>query len=295
MIRIFVFIGLSFLLALTASGCSSEKGDIERVIMSRLKDPDSVKFYELNITERKTRACIVFNAKNSLGGYGERHLASLSKQNGIWVIDESDANRNRCSQEHFNAIDDFEDMRDEFRDYISHSANAEDLSAYIKSLDELSDGWYIDTESLREVTKLGKRLLANPGAIPTTSKGADEAAYQAATQALIDGRYEEAVAMFSAFTQQYPQSSHLPEAYYWQGEASYVLRNFGVAIVAFQTVIDKFPVSMFVAEAMLKKGFCQYELGELNEAVTTLNIVLKEYSNTKAARLAKVRLDRMTL
>ncbi len=120
-----------------------------------------------------------------------------------------------------------------------------------------------------------------------------EAAYQAALQTLRSGQYEEAVTALSAFPTQYPQSSYLPNAYYWQGEANYVLRHFDQAISNFQTVIDKFPASTKVADAILKLGFSQYELGQVNEAKATLNLVMKEYSNTSAARLAKVRLDRI--
>lgn len=120
-----------------------------------------------------------------------------------------------------------------------------------------------------------------------------EAAYQSALQTLRSGQYEEAVTALAAFPTQYPQSSYLPNAYYWQGEANYVLRHFEQAISNFQTVIDQFPASTKVADATLKLGFSQYELGQVNEAKATLNLVITEYSNTSAARLAKVRLDRI--
>lgn len=120
-----------------------------------------------------------------------------------------------------------------------------------------------------------------------------EAAYQAALQTLRSGQYEEAVAALAGFPQQYPQSSYLPNAYYWQGEANYVLRNFDAAIANFQTVIDKYPASTKMADATLKLGFSQHELGQINEAKKTLNAVMKDFPNTSAARLAKVRLDRI--
>jgi tol-pal system protein YbgF len=121
-----------------------------------------------------------------------------------------------------------------------------------------------------------------------------EAAYQSALQVLRSGQYEQAVTALSAFPAQYPQSSYLPNAYYWQGEANYVLRHFEAAITAFQTVIDKYPASTKVADSMLKQGFSQYELGNVDAAKLTLNNVMQQYSNTSAAKLAKVRLDRIT-
>jgi len=120
-----------------------------------------------------------------------------------------------------------------------------------------------------------------------------EAAYQAALQTLRSGQYEEAIKALSAFPKQYPHSSYLPNAYYWQGEANYVLRHFDLAIVAFKTVIDQFPASSKVADATLKQGFSEYELEQLALATATLTSVIDKYPSTSAARLAKVRLDRI--
>ena len=120
-----------------------------------------------------------------------------------------------------------------------------------------------------------------------------EAAYQSALQLLRSGQYEQAVKGLTAFPEKYPQSSYLPNAYYWQGEANYVLRHFDLAIAAFQIVIDKFPTSSKVADATLKQGFSQYELGSLDVAKATLTRVIEQYPTTSAARLAKVRLDRI--
>ncbi len=120
-----------------------------------------------------------------------------------------------------------------------------------------------------------------------------EAAYQAALQTLRSGQYEEAIVALASFPQQYPQSSYLPNVYYWQGEANYVVRNFAQAIVAFQTVLDQYPDSNKVPDALLKRGFSEYETGNVDKAQTTLNKVLQDYPDSSAARLAKVRLDRI--
>ena len=120
-----------------------------------------------------------------------------------------------------------------------------------------------------------------------------DAAYQSAYQTLRGGQYKEAIIALSAFSEQYPQSSYLPNAYYWQGEANYVLRNFEGAIKAFEVVIEQFPVSNKVAGAILKKGFSQYELGQVDMAKANLEKVMELYPATSSARLAKVRLDRI--
>ncbi|KKN46215.1 hypothetical protein LCGC14_0675320 [marine sediment metagenome] len=120
-----------------------------------------------------------------------------------------------------------------------------------------------------------------------------EAAYQAALQTLRSGQYQQAIDALAVFPDTYPGSVYLPNAYYWQGEANYVLRHFEAAITAFQTVIDTYPASTKVADSMLKLGFSQYELGNVDAAKLTLNNVMQQYSNTSAAKLSKVRLDRI--
>ena len=134
--------------------------------------------------------------------------------------------------------------------------------------------------------------IAGPDESPVSVENG-EAAYQAALQTLRSGQYEEAIAALSAFPEQYPQSHYVPNAYYWQGEANYVLRNFDLAIAAFQTVIERFPVSSKVPDAVLKQGFSQYELGQLELAKSNLVKVIEQYPTTSAARLAKVRLERL--
>jgi tol-pal system protein YbgF len=120
-----------------------------------------------------------------------------------------------------------------------------------------------------------------------------EAAYQSALQSLRSGEYEKAIAALSAFPESYPQSTYLPNTYYWKGEAYYVLRQFDEAISSFQTVLDKFPASSKVPDATLKLGFSLYELGQVEAAKETLSNVMTLYPNTSAARLAKVRFDRI--
>ena len=134
---------------------------------------------------------------------------------------------------------------------------------------------------------------ANTPPIPvaTGEQGDGEAAYQAALQTLRNGEYETAATALSAFPAQYPNSRYLPNAYYWQGEAEYVLNHFDKADIAFQTVIDRFPASNKVADATLKLGFSQQAQGNIDAAKATLTKVIQQYPGTSAARLAQSKLD----
>ncbi|HAO26338.1 MAG: tol-pal system protein YbgF [Methylophaga sp.] len=120
-----------------------------------------------------------------------------------------------------------------------------------------------------------------------------EAAYQSALQDLRGGRYQEALTALGEFPQNYPNSTYLPNVYYWQGEAHYVLREFDKAIVAFDKVLSNYPDSNKVSDALLKRGFSEYETGDTGKAQETLNLVIQKYPDTSASRLARVRLDRI--
>jgi tol-pal system protein YbgF len=172
---------------------------------------------------------------------------------------------------------------------LTSETSAPDLSDVTPSDEQTQIGTTESTATEQTTESVESTNVANaPVAVEN-----GEAAYQAALQTLRSGNYEEAVKALTSFPQQYPQSSYLPNAYYWQGEANYVLRQFDEAIKNFQKVITSYPGSSKVADATLKLGFSQYEKGAVEQAKATLNSVMTEFPNTSAARLAKVRLERM--
>jgi tol-pal system protein YbgF len=145
----------------------------------------------------------------------------------------------------------------------------------------------IDTSD--ETTDPGQ--LPSPDSAPAAVESG-EAAYQAALQTLRSGQYEQAIAALQAFPEQYPGSTYLPNVYYWQGEAKYVLREFADAAALFQIVIDQYPTSSKVPDALLKRGFSEQEMGDTQRATATMQQVIDQYPDSSAAKLAKVRLER---
>jgi tol-pal system protein YbgF len=146
----------------------------------------------------------------------------------------------------------------------------------------------VTTQAAEEPQQLDTSADAAPAAVEN-----GEAAYQSALQTLRSGQYEQAVKVLSAFPEQYPNSVYLPNAYYWQGEAKYVMRQFSDAAALFQIVIEQYPESTKVADAMLKRGFCELEMGDNERAKQTLQAVMDIYPDSSAARLAKGRLARI--
>jgi tol-pal system protein YbgF len=140
----------------------------------------------------------------------------------------------------------------------------------------------------------------DPAAPPAPSApvdpAAEEAAYQAALDALVE-RYEAAdsARLFQSFIQDYPQSALLPNAYYWLGESYYVTQNYELALQAFQTLLGQYAGSRKEADALLKTGYCQIALGQRGEGESTLRDVISRYPGTDPAAKAESRLRTLAL
>ncbi len=135
---------------------------------------------------------------------------------------------------------------------------------------------------------------ATSGTGTAAASGNDRDAYQAAFALLREARYEEAKQSFKAFLDNYPQSSLVPNGWYWLGEVNYVNKDFSTAVGQFRKVVDDFPQSNKAPDAWLKLGYCHYELGQWNKAREALRTVAQRHPEHPAAGLANERLERMT-
>jgi len=59
-------------------------------------------------------------------------------------------------------------------------------------------------------------------------------------------------------------------------------------------MLNNFPGSLKTPDALLKIGFSHHGLGNNAQAIDALSIVVSEYPDTTAARLAQQRMDRIT-
>jgi tol-pal system protein YbgF len=140
-------------------------------------------------------------------------------------------------------------------------------------------------------TGAGGAPPASGSALPAT--GGEQAAYDAAFNALKGGDYQKAITGFRNFVATYPQSSLASNAQYWLGEAYYVNHEYPNAITAFQKVTSDWPDSRKAPDALVKIGFTQSALGRNADAKATLEDVLKRYPGTEAAQLATERLKKL--
>jgi len=140
---------------------------------------------------------------------------------------------------------------------------------------------------------VGGDLAGN--AAPAVGGPDEKQAYEAAFEALKQGRYSESSQLFSMFLQQYPVGEYAANASYWLGESYYVTQNYEIALETFQGLLARFPDSRKAPDALLKVGYCQYELGDSRSAARTLNDVVSRYPDTPVARLAQGRLRALRL
>lgn len=131
---------------------------------------------------------------------------------------------------------------------------------------------------------------------PVTSGPApasEQESYNAAFNALKDGRYEQAATAFSQFLVAFPGSNLADNAKYWHAETYYVRRQFTEALATFKSVVADHPESRKMPDALLKIGYCSYELKAWADARAALAEVVQRFPDSTAARLASQRLERM--
>lgn len=118
------------------------------------------------------------------------------------------------------------------------------------------------------------------------------AGYQRAFQLLKGAQYSQALAAFTQFLADYPDSAFSDNAQYWLAETHYVMRDYVAAIEAYQALLGDYPDSQKNSHAWLKIGYSQAELGQDMLARETLEKVITLYPGTTVARLADERLKK---
>ena len=131
-----------------------------------------------------------------------------------------------------------------------------------------------------------------PG-VGTGDTAESEAAYRDAFGMLKAGQYEQSIAAFNNYLQQYPSSQYADNAQYWLGEAYYVMRQYEPAIQQYQKLVNTYPDSQKQSHAMLKIAYSYDELGLAQQAASVLGELKQRFPGSAAARLADERLQRM--
>ncbi len=138
-------------------------------------------------------------------------------------------------------------------------------------------------------------LEAKAAAAPVENKQAELAeseqkAFDAALAQFKMADYAAAIQSLSSFLQRYPESSYLPQAYFWLGSSHFARQDCALAIPAYQTLVTRFSSSPRAADAMLNIASCQLDQRDKGAARETLEKLMARYPGTPAAAAGRERL-----
>ena len=100
-------------------------------------------------------------------------------------------------------------------------------------------------------------------------------------------QYQGALKSFSDFTKAYPKHQLTSNAWFWQGECNYQMKNFAAAALAYENVIAGFPNSVKAPASYLKQGMAFLQLGKKAAAKQRLRELTKKFPKAPEASRAK--------
>jgi tol-pal system protein YbgF len=125
------------------------------------------------------------------------------------------------------------------------------------------------------------------------SVGENDAYEKAVNLILKDKLYEQAIPEFQAFLQNFPESSYVPNAYYWLGQLLFNKQDWTGAGQQFQSLISGYPDSNKRADATLKLGITEMNRSNVARAKQLWEQVVTEFADSTAAKLAEKRLKEL--
>ena len=100
-------------------------------------------------------------------------------------------------------------------------------------------------------------------------------------------QYQAALKSFSDFTKAYPKHQLTSNAWFWQGECNYQMKNYAAAALAYENVIAGFPNSAKAPASYLKQGMAFLQLGKKAAAKQRLNELIKKFPKAPETSRAK--------
>ena len=95
----------TLVIAVILGGCGNDAA-IKNAVKEKLKDPGSAQFKEVIRSQSGQFACVVWNAKNGLGGYDDWKAATLKRDrdNSSWKIENLDGAALVCNVNHLDEL-----------------------------------------------------------------------------------------------------------------------------------------------------------------------------------------------
>ncbi len=182
----------------------------------------------------------------------------------------------------------------------------EELLFQIQQLKRESKDRYIDLD--RRISESVQGVNQTPSPSTSTSEqtatgsntqvvvvdqAAERTEYNQAKNLIRDKKYAESIEAFKDFIADYPESSYVPNAWYWMGEVYLVLREFDNGKAAFLKIYRDYPEHQKIADATFKLGIAHNAVGDKERSRQYLQEVVENYKDTQTARRAQAALDKM--
>ena len=100
-------------------------------------------------------------------------------------------------------------------------------------------------------------------------------------------QYQAALKSFGDFSKAYPKHQLTSNAWFWQGECNYQMKNYAAAALAYENVIAGFPNSAKAPASYLKQGMSFLQLGKKAAAKQRLRELTKKFPKAPEASRAK--------
>jgi tol-pal system protein YbgF len=158
-----------------------------------------------------------------------------------------------------------------------------------------ADGYGSTQSSYTPSTSVNIPPFSSDGAnaaqtVPSEASGSTDPAtalYDAGIKAFDNRRYKDAVVSFKDFAATHPNHKLAGNAYFWQGESYFQLKDYARAALAYQEVITKFAGSSKMQSSMLKQGMALYHADKKAAGRERLQDLVKRYPNSPEAGRAK--------
>ncbi|MCK0507301.1 MULTISPECIES: tol-pal system protein YbgF [Aromatoleum] len=162
----------------------------------------------------------------------------------------------------------------------------------VESLKQRQRDFYVDLDTrVRQIesSRTASATTTAPNA-PPPDPAAESAQYEAALNLLKEGRYKDALTGFEQFIREHPQSTFLPGAHFWAGNAALQAKEVAAASTYFNTVLKTWPQDAAAPDAMLGLANSQQALGDAKTSQETLKKLVERFPDSSAAQAARQRL-----
>ena len=132
--------------------------------------------------------------------------------------------------------------------------------------------------------------VSGAGVAPSAGGAADGVAtalYNQGLEMFNNYKYDDALICFKDFTANYPEHQLTGNAWFWQGECNYQLKDYQAAVVAYQRVIADYPDNSKYVSSLLKQGMALDANGNREQGKVRWKEITSRFPNTPEATRAK--------